>query len=116
MTEGRDNKQAVEQARQRTADRPDNALYWNTLGAALYRAGDWKAAAQTLERAQQRRPPGKEHGGDFLWLAMAQWRLNEREAARAAYQQGARWLKATLPHNPELRRLEREAAEVLEVK
>lgn len=116
MTEGRDGKQAVELARQLTADRPDNALYWNTLGAALYRAGDWKAATQALEGAQQRRPPGKEHGGDFLWLAMAQWRLNEREAARAAYQRGAEWLKAMLPHNPELRRLEREAAEVLETK
>jgi tetratricopeptide (TPR) repeat protein len=112
-TEFRDAKQAVEIAQQLTTARPGNATFWNTLGAALYRNGDWGPAVQALQRAQEKRPTGTEHGSDLFWLSMAQWQLNEQEAARAAYRHGVEWLEATLPHNPELRRLQREAADLL---
>jgi eukaryotic-like serine/threonine-protein kinase len=82
-TECRDGKKAVELAQRLTTQRPENALYWNALGAALYCEGDWNGSIRAAERAQERRAAGTNHGGDFLLLAMAKCRLNEREAATA---------------------------------
>ncbi len=52
-------------------------LVRNTLGAALYRAGQWEQAVQTLEQNK-----GAAMGFDWLFLAMAHHRLSHGDKAR----------------------------------
>ena len=46
-----DPPQALEAIRKAVSLEPDNWLYWNTLGVAAYRAGDWKTAVEALEKS-----------------------------------------------------------------
>jgi tetratricopeptide (TPR) repeat protein len=92
---------------------PTEGNYWNTLGAAHYRAGDWKAAAQTLKKSMELR----KGGGcvDWFFLAMAHWQLGEKEQARQWYDKAVQWMDKNDPKNDELRRFRSEAAELLGV-
>src|SRR5262249_35618482 len=74
---GRNPARAVELAKQVTEAAPENAQWLNTLGVAYYRAGDWKAAVATLEKAIVRR--GVENGDDWFFLAMAHWQLGHKD-------------------------------------
>ena len=49
----RDPKQAVALAKRAVELDPNNWGYLNTLGAAYYRAGDWKAAIAALEKSMK---------------------------------------------------------------
>jgi serine/threonine protein kinase/tetratricopeptide (TPR) repeat protein len=100
---------------------PKVGTYWNTLGAAQYRAGDWKGAIAALNKSME-----LDNGGsadDFFFLAMACERLGQKEHAQKWYKQAAQWVEKngqTLakdpPHVEELRRFSDEAAEVLGIK
>jgi serine/threonine protein kinase/WD40 repeat protein/Tfp pilus assembly protein PilF len=100
---------------------PEVATYWNTLGAALYRAGDWKGAVAALKKSME-----LDHGGsafDFFFLAMACERLGQRHQALQWHKQAVLWVeknRQALAKNPqyaeELRRFSAEAAEVLGIK
>src|SRR5439155_5853056 len=46
----RDPARAVELARKAVQLAPKVGNYWNTLGVAHYRAGDWKAAIAALDK------------------------------------------------------------------
>src|SRR5262249_47445153 len=50
-TKLRDPDRAVELARKAVQLAPKVGMYWNTLGVAHYRAGDWKAAVAALDKA-----------------------------------------------------------------
>jgi WD40 repeat protein/serine/threonine protein kinase/tetratricopeptide (TPR) repeat protein len=58
------------------------ALYLNTLGAALYRAGRFEEAARRLEEAIQKRR-GVSEPNDWAFLALAHHRLGHDAEARA---------------------------------
>jgi tetratricopeptide (TPR) repeat protein len=81
--------------------------YWNTLGMAHYRNGDDKAAIANLKTAMSLR----EGGDSFDWfvLAMAHWRLGERDKARTWLNQAVEWMDRHRPHDDELRRFRAEA-------
>ncbi len=51
--------------------------------------------------------------GDWYFLAMAQWRLGQKEQARKWYDQAVRWMEKNKPQDKELRRFRDEAAELL---
>jgi tetratricopeptide (TPR) repeat protein len=95
--------------------------YWNTLGVAHYRAGDWKAAIAALDKSRDLKK-----GGDadtWLFLAMAQRKLGNHDEARKWYDRAVGWLeknKAALAKDKaqaeQLRRFHREAEEVLQLK
>jgi tetratricopeptide (TPR) repeat protein len=107
----RDPDRAVSLAREAVELRPREG-YQNTLGAALYRAGDWKDAIATLEKSMELR-----NGGDSLdwfFLAMAHWKLGEKEQACRWYDKAVEWMDRNQPKNEELRRFRAEAAELLE--
>lgn len=77
----RDPESAVVLARRAVDEYPEAAAYWNTLGAAHYRAGDPAAAIDALERARALA------GGtafDDVFLAMARHRAGDPEGARHA--------------------------------
>jgi tetratricopeptide (TPR) repeat protein len=72
--------------------RQPNYELLNTLGATLHRAGRFEAAIERLNEAI------KSHGkdgtaADWLFLAMAQYRLGRAEEARQALDKAARWME-----------------------
>jgi WD40 repeat protein/serine/threonine protein kinase len=98
---------------------PRAGPYWNTLGVAHYRGGDWKAAIAALEQSMSLSKGGSSF--DFLFLAMAHWQLGEKTKAKEWYDKGAAWMEAQAQALPatgqqELKRFRAEAAELLGVR
>jgi superkiller protein 3 len=109
----RDPTRAVALARNAVKLEPKNPEYANTLGVAHYRAGDWKAAIDALEKAVEVRKAG--HSEDWFFLAMAHWRLGNKDEARACYDRAVQWMDKNQRKNEGLRRFRAEAAELLEL-
>src|SRR5262249_2149704 len=74
---------AVELALKAVELNPKQSYYWNTLGVAHYRAGDWKGAIGALEESIRLTSDIRAYNG--LFLAMAHWQLGDRDQARAWY-------------------------------
>lgn len=74
--------QAVEMAMLAINLAPSEAEYWNTLGMAYYRLGDFSNAIKTLTRSRESGP--KDSDSSFF-LAMSQWQLNQYEDALNTY-------------------------------
>jgi tetratricopeptide (TPR) repeat protein len=109
----RDPGEAVRLARMATELAPRNGSYWNTLGIAQYRAGDWTAAITALNKSMQLRRSGD--STDYFFLAMAHWQLGEKDQAREWYDKAVQWMDKNKPEDDELRRFRAEAAEMLKV-
>jgi len=107
----RDPKQAVAHAKKAIELAPDKGMLWNTLGVAQYRSSDWKAAVEALLKSVQSRNGGDSL--DFFFLAMAHWQLNEKDKARAWYDQAVTWMDKNSPQDKELKRFRVEAAALL---
>jgi len=86
---------------------------WNTLGTAAYRAADYPTAIGALHRSIQLSNGGSAH--DFFFLGMAQWKLAERDKARAWYEKGVAWMDANSPKDEELIRFRAEAEWLLDL-
>jgi tetratricopeptide (TPR) repeat protein len=93
---------------------PREGIFWNTLGATQYRAGDWKAAIAALDKSMELRKGGDSF--DWFYLAMAHWQLGDKEKARTWFDQAVRWKDTHKPADQELRRLRIEAAGLLGIK
>src|SRR5262249_19107645 len=100
---------------------PEQGLWWNTLGAAQYRAGNWAGAIAALEKSTQLRKGGD--GFDWFYLAMAHWQLSHKDEAREWRDRAVAWMdqqQAALQKDQrgweELNRMNAEAAELLEIK
>ena len=110
----RDPAQAVELARIVVRVARKEAECWNTLGAALYRNGDWSGAIEALGKSNElNAKPTLGFNGYFL--AMAHWRRGESAAARIWFDVADRWHHRVAPANQELRRFRAEAAGLLGV-
>jgi serine/threonine protein kinase/Flp pilus assembly protein TadD len=117
----RNPQRAVELARKVVDKVPREGTFWNTLGVAIYRAGDWKAAAAAFDKSMELRAGGDAF--DWFFLAMAHWKLGDHAEARKRYDQAVQWVEKNGPalaKNPqaaeELGRFRSEAEEVLELK
>src|SRR5262249_36058095 len=89
-----DAGRALAHARAAVAAAPEDADNWLALGACACRAAAPAEARETLQRfARLRGDP--ELGGFFL--ALARWRLGEREAARADFDRAAAWTARNTP-------------------
>jgi hypothetical protein len=74
-------------------------LYHSILGAALYRAGRFRDAADELRANLPRQPRGiapDSAGLDWLFLAMCRRPMGHPDAARAALAEARRW-RAEVP-------------------
>jgi tetratricopeptide (TPR) repeat protein len=71
----------VELARRAVSVKPSNADYLNTLGAVLYRAGQWEEAAAELDKAMRLRGTW-DQPQDRLFLGLAYFRLWRGEEAQ----------------------------------
>jgi len=119
----RDPSRAMELAR-KVLERSDKSQWppgylWNTLGGAYYRAGDWKAAKQALEKSMELLD-GEMEGFNTFFLAMVDWQLGDRTQALKWYHQAVRWLEKDPPRNAEFRYqihlIRAEAAQLLGIK
>jgi tetratricopeptide (TPR) repeat protein len=88
----RNPSRAVMLAEKVLAQFPQNAYYCGVLGVAQYRNGQWQEAVASFEKAKRLRPYRYE--GYLFFEAMAYWRLGEKEAARACYDEAARSMNA----------------------
>jgi superkiller protein 3 len=104
---------AVELAKKAVALMPKDGTMWNTLGAAHYRAGNWKEAVAALEKSIELRQGGDSF--DWYFLAMAHWQLGERKKPRDWFDKAGEWMDQNQPKNEELRRFRAEAAELLKI-
>jgi tetratricopeptide (TPR) repeat protein/tRNA A-37 threonylcarbamoyl transferase component Bud32 len=110
----RNGHQAVAFARLAVEAAPTNGKYWNTLGAAQYRAGNWKEAIAALARSMELRKGGDSSA--WFFLAMAHWKLGEKEEARTWFDRAVQWMDKNQPKNDELGRFRAEAAQLLGIK
>lgn len=109
----RDSTLAVELAAKATQQAPQTRAFRNTLGVACYRAGQWRDAVNHLEQSM-----ASSNGGDafdWLFLAMTQWQLNDKDDARKWFDKAIDWIDANAKEkeNDELRRFRTEAASLL---
>jgi serine/threonine protein kinase/Flp pilus assembly protein TadD len=86
---------------------------YNHLGVARYRAGNFTEALAALETAMTRRSGGNSF--DWFFVAMAHWRLDNKDEARKWYAKAVEWMDKNSPKNEELRRFRAEAAELLKI-
>jgi eukaryotic-like serine/threonine-protein kinase len=112
--QGRDPSYAVNLASEAVTRQPANGAYWETLGVARYRAGQWKEAVEALERWAELNAPGQ--GAGSFFLAMGYRRLGKEKEARTRYDRVARWMDQAQSQNEELRRFRTEAEELLGLK
>ena len=111
MADVRDGGRAVELAKKAVERAPKQGAYRNTLGAAHYRAAAWTEAVPELEKSMELRKGGDSN--DWFFLAMAHWKLGQKEKAREWYNRAIEWMDKNQPKNEELRRFRTEAAELL---
>jgi tetratricopeptide (TPR) repeat protein len=68
---------------------PRNANFWNTLGVAQFRAGDFRAAVTSLDESMILREGGD--GFDWYYAAMAWWKLGDKPRAEEFYRKAEAW-------------------------
>jgi tetratricopeptide (TPR) repeat protein len=107
----RDPALAVELGKRAVALDPNTPSWWNTLGTADYRAGDFKEAVTNLEKCVQL----QNWATSFNWffLAMANRQLGNADTARRYYDQAIQWMDGHDPQNAELLRFRAEAESLL---
>jgi Tetratricopeptide repeat len=115
----RDPLRAVELAKQAVELAPKEGNFWNTLGVAHYRAGNWVQSIAALEKAMQLMK-GQFESHNTFFLAMAHWQRKDKEQAHKWYNQAVQWMeknKEALRKNKllqeELRRFRAEAEALL---
>ena len=104
-------REAVRHARRATVLQPEVGNYWNTLGAAHYRAGEWEDAKAALTQSMALRTDGDSF--DWFFLAIVELKLGRPAEAREWYDRAVESFHRSLPYNDELYRFQVEAAEQL---
>ncbi len=102
-----DPVRVIELAELAVAAAPTVGAYWNTLGVAHYRDGDWSAAVDALEESMRLRSGGDPY--DWLFLAMARHRLGDAAEARRWLDRSLAWIEAHAPPDADLIRFRAEA-------
>jgi eukaryotic-like serine/threonine-protein kinase len=91
--------------------KPENWMYWNTLGVTAFRSNDWKLAATALGKSISL----NEGGGaiDFLFMAMTLWHQGKTKDAHMYLRKGAHNYLKNNPGDPELDQFHREAVQLI---
>ncbi|MCF7958617.1 MAG: tetratricopeptide repeat protein [Phycisphaerae bacterium] len=103
---------AVKLAEKTVQADPNEANYWNTLGVAHYRAGQWEEASTALKKTMEL-SKGEYDGCNLFFIAMARWQLGEKTKAHQVYGQAVEWMKQKQPDNDQLAQFRAEAAKLL---
>jgi serine/threonine protein kinase/tetratricopeptide (TPR) repeat protein len=111
-TKARDARRAVALAKELAERSPEDATAWNTLGVASYRADDFKGTVAALEKSEAL-APGQSLGYNAVFLAMAHWKLGEKDTARQCYDRAVSWFETTKPDDRQIVQFRAEAAQLL---
>jgi len=116
--EHRNSARAIVHAHRAVEFQPNAGNYWNTLGVAYYRAGDWTQAKEALSRSMEQRLVRGSEGDSFDWffMALVELRLGNREQALEWYEKAVEWFHKESPNDRELYRFHVEAAQELGLK
>jgi tetratricopeptide (TPR) repeat protein len=106
--------ESVELAKKAVARAPESGAYWNTLGVAQYRAGDFASALIALDRSMELRSGGDPT--DYFFLAMAHERLGDRKQARTWYDKAIQWMDTHSHRRQANLRYREEAEQILGIK
>jgi uncharacterized protein HemY len=98
-------------ARKTVEESPKVGEYWNTLGMAYYRTGNWQAAVEALEKSTKLRPDGI--ASRWFCMSMAHSKRGEKDQARDCYDRAVDTVGKNNSQDHELRRLRAEAAALL---
>ena len=90
----RDEHLAAKHAAKAVELAPTNHEAWNTLGVARYRCGEWQLAIEALTKAEELKP-GTYFAHNAFFLAMAHWKLDEKDAARSSLEQAVQWMSTS---------------------
>jgi len=107
----RNPTRAVELATKACELTPKDGNCWISLGVAQYRAGNWKPARESLDKAMILRNGGD--CADWFFLAMVHWQLGDKAEARKWYDKADLWM-ATHQH-PDWPLLRSEAAALMKI-
>lgn len=110
----RDANLAVQLALKAVELEPSISEYWNTLGVAHYRAGQWQQSIDRLTKAEQLKPDVN-YGHNAFFLALAYWRLDEKETAQEFFDQAIQWMNSTGPSVKDREELDQFRAEAIEL-
>jgi serine/threonine protein kinase/Flp pilus assembly protein TadD len=105
---------ALTSARKAVELEPHKGGYWNTLGVAQYRAGQWQEAVAALTKSMELFH-GQDESCNTFFLAMARERLGDHDEALTWYRRAVEWMGQHKAADAELRRFRAEAAQLLGV-
>jgi eukaryotic-like serine/threonine-protein kinase len=109
----RDPHRAIELANELIQNSPKVRDVWTTLGVAHYRAGAWNDAIAAL-KVSEAVAPGLFTAANGFFLAMAYWRVGEKEKGREWYAKALQSVeKASQPAGRELAPFRLEASHLL---
>jgi serine/threonine protein kinase/Tfp pilus assembly protein PilF len=109
-----DPSRAVALARRAIENAPSMAVFWNTLGVALYRVGDCEGAAEALNKSMELNTVDREGDpNDWLFLAMLEHRRGDRRKARAWLDRSVAWIEARKSDDAAILRARAEAEQLL---
>ena len=104
-------QEALQLARRAVKGAPENAAYYNTLGLAEYRNGQWDEAVAALNKSAEMNKGSDPT--DFLFLAMAHWARGDRAEAEQFFKRFVDGASKRAANDRELRMFWAEAAELL---
>ncbi len=107
----RDAKRAVEYAKRAVELAPRQGLFWNSLGVAYYRAGEWEEAKDALYRSMELRNEGDSF--DWFFLCLVHLKLGDKGRAHDWYDRAVDWFHTHRPNDEELYHFQVEASEAL---
>jgi tetratricopeptide (TPR) repeat protein len=106
----RNPAKAVSAARKAVAWAPEEGTFWNTLGVALFRNGEWNESVHALEKSMRLRAGGDAY--DWFFVAMAKHKL-EQDDAREWHDKAVAWMEEHKPDDEELKRFRAETERLL---
>jgi tetratricopeptide (TPR) repeat protein len=107
----REPAESVKNARRATDLDPANGNFWNTLGAACYRNGNWAEADRAFSQSMQLRRGGDSF--DWFFLGLVQLKLGHKDEGLRWYDKAVEWYHRFQPGNQELYRFQVETAQAL---
>ena len=92
---------------------PEKASFWKVLGQSHYRAGNWEATVDAMEKAMQLGNDDKLKPVERFVIAMARWRLGEKDAALNLFNDAAAEMDKSKSRDETSLRFRAEAAALL---